>query len=56
MHRTPRRKAGLLALGAAGLMIGLAGCNQPAASPSPTAMMKESPTPDAMMKESPSPQ
>jgi hypothetical protein len=55
MYRSPRKMPGLLALGALGLAIGLAGCNQPGASPTPDSMMHESPTPDSMMNETASP-
>ena len=56
MHRTLPRMSGLLALGAIGLSIGLAACNQPGATPTvtPDAMMHESPSAGAMMNESPS--
>jgi hypothetical protein len=50
MHRTPRKKAGLMALGVAGLMIGLAACTQNAATPTPDSMTHETATPDTMME------
>jgi hypothetical protein len=55
MHRTPRKKTGLMVLGAAALALGLAACNPNSASPTPDSMTHETASPDAMMEETASP-